>query len=81
MEYLISMPYTQEQINMSKTNSAQSNLFQGKIKTLKAIVPPLSLQQQFEDKINAIEQMKAETKEALQEAETLFQARMDYWFN
>lgn len=47
----------------------------------KIIAPPLPLQQQFASKIEAIEQMKSETKQALQEAETLFQARMDYWFN
>lgn len=45
------------------------------------IAPPLPLQQQFASKIEAIEEMKVETKKALQEAETLFQARMDYWFN
>ncbi|MDO4524867.1 MAG: restriction endonuclease subunit S [Bacteroidales bacterium] len=45
------------------------------------IAPHLPLQQQFASKIEAIEQMKSETKKALQEAETLFQARMDYWFN
>ena len=44
-------------------------------------LPPLPLQQAFASKIEAIEQMKEETKKALQEAETLFQARMDYWFN
>lgn len=54
------------------------------VKDVKAFLlplPPLSLQQQFASKIEAIEQMKSETKKALQEAETLFQARMDYWFN
>lgn len=54
------------------------------VKDVKAFlipVPPLPLQQQFASKIEAIEQMKSETKKALQEAETLFQARMDYWFN
>ncbi|MBE6328222.1 MAG: hypothetical protein E7077_14450 [Bacteroidales bacterium] len=54
------------------------------VKDVKAFlipIPPLPLQQDFATKIEAIEQMKAETREALQEAETLFQARMDYWFN
>lgn len=54
------------------------------VKDVKAFlipIPPLPLQQQFASKIEAIEQMKSETKKALQEAETLFQARMDYWFN
>lgn len=51
------------------------------LRELNIPVPPIELQIQFADKINAIEQMKVETKKALQEAETLFQARMDYWFN
>lgn len=53
----------------------------GTIRSLITPVPPLPLQQQFASKIEAIEQMKSETKKALQEAETLFNARMDYWFN
>lgn len=44
-------------------------------------VPPLPLQKQFSDKITAIEQMKSDTKAALQDAELLFNSRMDYWFN
>lgn len=51
------------------------------IETIPILLPPLPLQQQFASKIEAIEQMKSETKKALQEAETLFNARMDYWFN
>lgn len=54
------------------------------VKDVKAFLiplPPLPLQQQFASKIEAIEKMKSETKKALQEAETLFNARMDYWFN
>lgn len=45
------------------------------------ILPPLPLQQQFASNIESIEQMKADTKAALQDAELLFQSRMDYWFN
>lgn len=58
----------------------QANIANRDIETLTIILPPLPLQQDFATKIEAIEQMKAETREALQEAETLFQARMDYWF-
>lgn len=60
---------------------AQSFLSLKALKTLPIVLPHLTLQQQFASKIEAIEQMKSETKKALQEAETLFQARMDYWFN
>lgn len=43
-------------------------------------VPPLSLQQEFADKINFIEQQKERIQKSLQDTETLFQSRMDYYF-
>ena len=45
------------------------------------ILPPLSLQQEFAAKIEAIEAMKAKVRQSLKEAETLFNSRMDYYFN
>lgn len=60
---------------------AQPGLSVASVNEENSILPPLPLQQQFASKIEAIEQMKSETKKALQETETLFQARMDYWFN
>lgn len=44
-------------------------------------VPPLSLQQEFAAKIEAIEAMKAKVRQSLKESETLFNSRMDYYFN
>jgi type I restriction enzyme S subunit len=44
-------------------------------------LPPLSLQQEFAAKIEAIEAMKAKVRQSLKEAETLFNSRMDYYFN
>ena len=44
-------------------------------------LPPLSLQQEFAAKIEAIEAMKAKVRQSLKEAETLFNERMDYYFN
>ena len=43
--------------------------------------PPLSLQQEFAAKVEAIEAMKAKVRQSLKEAETLFNSRMDYFFN
>lgn len=60
---------------------AQPGLSVASVNEENSILPPLPLQQQFASKIEAIEKMKSETKQALQEAETLFNARMDYWFN
>lgn len=44
-------------------------------------IPPLSLQQEFAEKIEAIEKQKELIKQSLAEAETLFNSRMDYYFN
>ena len=45
------------------------------------IVPPLSLQYEFAQKIEAIEKQKELVKRSIVETETLFNSRMDYWFN
>ena len=47
MEHQISMPYIQNQIESSKSQTSQANLFQGKIKKLTAIIPPVELQNKF----------------------------------
>lgn len=44
-------------------------------------VPPLSLQQEFASKIEAIEKQKELIKKSIAETETLFNSRMDYYFN
>lgn len=72
--------FMKEEALKNRHGARQKNLNLGYIKNFNIPVPPLPLQQQFASKIEAIEQMKEETKKALQEAETLFQARMDYWF-
>ena len=43
--------------------------------------PPLDLQNAFAQKIEAIEKQKELIKKSIQETETLFNSRMDYWFN
>ena len=44
-------------------------------------IPPLDLQNEFAQKIEAIEKQKELVKRSIVEAETLFSSRMDYWFN
>ena len=51
------------------------------LKRMSFSLPPLSLQQEFASKIEAIESMKAKVRQSLSEAETLFNSRMDYYFN
>ena len=44
-------------------------------------LPPKALQQEFADKIEAIEKQKELIKKSISETEILFNARMDYYFN
>ena len=44
-------------------------------------IPPLTLQQDFASKIEAIEKQKELIAHSIKEAETLFNSRMDYYFN
>ena len=57
-EYMITSDYLQDQINKSKTASSQANLFQGKIKSLKGVVPPLELQNQFASFVQEIDKSR-----------------------
>ena len=57
-EYMITSDYLQNQINKSKTASSQANLFQGKIKSLKGVVPPLELQNQFASFVQEIDKSR-----------------------
>ena len=44
-------------------------------------LPPLPLQQLFAQRIEAIEEQKVHVKAAIEKLETLFAARMQYWFD
>lgn len=44
-------------------------------------IPPLALQQDFASKIEAIEKQKELIAQSIKETETLFNSRMDYYFN
>lgn len=59
----------------------QANLNMKLVGSIPVPIPPLSLQQEFADKIQAIESMKAKVRQSLKESETLFNSRMDYYFN
>lgn len=51
------------------------------LRDLQTILPPLPLQQQFASKIEVIEHQKDLIKQSIKEVETLFNSRMDYYFN
>ena len=51
------------------------------IRELPLIVPSFSLQQEFASKIESIEKQKELIVQSIKETETLFNSRMDYYFN
>ena len=60
---------------------AQPNLSTEQMKEYVICIPPLALQQEFAGKIEAIEKQKELIKKSIEETETLFNSRMDYYFN
>lgn len=69
-----------------KTENTNGNCIQMAITakelgTRKLILPPLSLQQQFAEKIDALEKQKERIRQSLAEVQKLFDSRMDYYFN
>ncbi len=53
----------------------------GEFREFAVILPPLTLQQEFATKIDAIEKQKELIKKSIEKTEILFNSRMDYYFN
>ena len=51
------------------------------LKDIKVLFPPLPLQQEFASKIEAIERQKSLIQQSIVETQTLFDSRMEHWFN
>ena len=81
MEYMIDTSFVQKQINSSVNQSSQANLFQGKIKKLNVLKPPIALQNQFAEKVQAIEAQKAKMQAGLEAMEGLFGSLMQRAFS
>ena len=79
--YAINNPSTKQQFDRCIKGIGVPNLHLGEIKKTNIITPPLTLQQEFAFKIEAIEKQKELIKQSIQETETLFNSRMDYYFN
>ena len=59
---------------------AQPNISQGIIKETVIGIPPLSLQQEFAEKVEAIERQKALVQQSIDETQTMFDCTMDKYF-
>lgn len=75
------LPYFKYKIKEFSSKGMQPNVSSREIESVQFFVPPLNLQQQFASKIEAIECQKELIKQSIKEVETLFNSRMDYYFN
>ena len=73
--------FVKDYILTHATALMQPNLSIKDLREMPIPSPPMSLQQEFASKIEAIEKQKELIKQSLSETETLFNSRMDYYFN
>lgn len=57
------------------------NINCGVVESIPLILPPLSLQEKFAERIEQIEEQKKIVENTIAELQTLLDSRMDYWFN
>lgn len=63
------------------TGIAQKTVSLKALRTFPLFLPPLALQEQFAERIEAIEEQKKLVEASIADLETLLASRMDYWFN
>ena len=78
---IIYLFYSVRTMSFNISGAGQAQLTTPNVINKSITIPPLSLQQKFADKIEAIEKQKELIKQSITETETLFNARMDYYFN
>lgn len=79
-EYMITSKDLQKQINIFKTASSQSNLFQVSIAKLKGFQPPIELQNKFVNIVEQIEKQKKKFENSLKKLEEMQAALMHEYF-
>ena len=77
VEYMLTLLDLHQYAN----KAAQPVISNQTLKDVGVLYPPISLQQQFAEKVEAIEKQKELIKQSIKETETLFNSRMDYYFN
>ena len=73
--------FVRQYILQKATALMQPNLSIRDLRDMPTIYPPLASQQEFADKIEAIEKQKVLIKQSITQTEELFNSRMDYYFN
>lgn len=78
---LFNMPSIKKKLRaMAKGAVNQANINSRELASVIIPIPPLSLQQSFAQKVEAIERQKELINQSIREAQTLFDSRMEYYF-
>ena len=81
LKQMMATPFIKEQADNRIKGIGVPDLHLNQIRDFNIILPPLFLQQSFAAKIEAIEKQKELISRSIKEAQTLFDERMDYWFD
>lgn len=83
LQHSIFITYLLSYLDLHKyaNHAAQPVISNITLKDINILYPPLPLQQSFASKIEAIERQKALIQQSITETETLFNSRMDYYFD
>jgi len=79
--YYLSSPTLYGEFKRLAVGGVVNNLNSKLVRGVKVAIPPLELQKLFAQKERAIENQKELIKQSIKEVETLFNSRMDYYFN
>ncbi|MDE6079309.1 MAG: restriction endonuclease subunit S [Duncaniella sp.] len=74
------LPAFREQLTKTKTSTV-NQITIGMLKDIRLPIPPVTLQNEFAAKVEAIEEQKRLIETSITDLETLLASRMDYWFN
>lgn len=72
--------YTMEKVQALGVGATFKEVSKKAISGYMTILPPLPLQQAFAEKVQAIEQQKELINQSIKDVQTLFDAKMDYYF-
>lgn len=78
---LLLTPSMKNEADMAATGIAQKTVGLSSLRRFIIPLPPLPLQQEFASKVEAIERQKSLIQQSIVETQTLFDSRMDYWFD
>ena len=79
--YFLGSPQTYESFKSMAVGGVVNNLNKDIVKKVYVAIPHAKIQQSFAEKIASIERQKDLIRQSIAETETLFNSRMDYYFN